>query len=138
MVDSGAFTHTVSSNNGNTLTLGTIPADGVYSLKDANPQYYFGYMSYTAAGMNSGYGYVKYEFSVDGGTSWGVILDTENGIDRLASIQAISSQVSQAPFNPMYTGTTYKVRITLKNDISGFGPKVHRFLVATDPSPWRW
>jgi hypothetical protein len=128
--DSSLSTYTVTASNTTQLTVSGTPSSGYYTLYDVNPTYFFGFLSFIAYNYG-GTGYVKFEFSTDGGSTYGVILDTYNSINRLAAALKLSTY-------GMTTGSTYKVRLTLKNDGSGNGPKVYRFLVATDPSPWRY
>lgn len=135
LVDSSAATFNVISNTATTVTVSGTPASGAYSLVDTDPQYVFAYMSYSDS-TNGGTGYIKYEFSPTGdfstpGVTSLVIYDSSVAINRLGGIIKLST------FG-ITTGHNYKVKITITNNSSGYGAKVHRFLVSTDPSPWRF
>lgn len=115
------------------MTLSGVTSTGTtYTLTDDDPAYFFGFMSYNDI-TTGGAGYIRYEFSADGGSTYAILYDSipPASINRLASTRSFVT----AGTTP---GHDYKVRITLKNNASGYGPKVYRFLVATDPSPWRW
>jgi hypothetical protein len=128
--DSGIFD--IISNTDTILTVSGTPktSSAPYILYDQDPTYIMGFMSFEAS-TYGGYGEVKFEFSCDDGGSWLTILDTFNSINRLSGVLKLSTY-GITPDND------YKVKITLTNDSLGRGPKVHRFLIATDPSPWRW
>jgi hypothetical protein len=127
LTDAVSSTFTVTENDGNTLTVVGTPAAGSYTLKTANPAYAVAFCSYSDSTAGGGNGYVKLEVSFDGGSNYQTFLDTEASVNLLEGTVAIA--------NP---GTSYIARVTLKNDGSGNGPYVHKFLVCTDPSPWRW
>jgi len=126
LVDSSSNEFNIDSCTSDTLTVAGTPAAGVYHLKDDNPQYMLAFCTFLDS-TNGGYGYVKMEVSFDNRANWMTILDTESSIDRTQGTVQIAN-----------SGTDYAVRLTLKNDASGNGAKVYRFLVATDPSPWRF
>ncbi len=126
LVDSALSEFTVSANNSNTLTISGTPTAGAYSLKDDNPSYAVAFCTYLDS-TNGGYGYVKLEVSFDGGAHYQTFLNTETSVDKLESTQSID--------NP---GNDYIVRATLKNDGAGKGAIMFKFLICTDPSPWRW
>jgi len=117
----------VSSNTSDTLTVSGLPAAGAYSLIDENPVYAIAFCSYEDSTEGEAYGYVKMEVSFNNGENFQTMLDTENNVDLLEGTVLIN--------NP---GDTYQVRFTLKNDVNGLGPTVYKFLVTTDPSPWRY
>lgn len=127
LTDAAAATFNVTSNNSNTLTVSGTPSAGSYTLKTAVPAYAVAFCSYSDSTAGGGNGYVKLEVSFNGGTNYQTFLDTEASTDLLQGTVDIA--------NP---GTSIIVRVTLKNDGSGNGPYVHKFLVCTDPSPWRW
>ena len=126
LVDSGAHEFEVASNTSDTLTVSGTPDAGAYSLKDSDPSYAVAFCSYLDS-TNGGYGYTKLEVSFDNGGNYQTFLDTENTIDKLQSTQAIAN-----------AGNDYIVRITLKNDGDGKGAICYKYLVCTDPSPWRF
>lgn len=127
LVDSESSEFTVTSNTSDTLTISGTPAAGDYSLRDDNPAYMVCYCTYEDATYGGGTGYVKMEVSFDGGGHFTTVLDTLNSIDLLEGTQAIA-----------YPGVNYIVRFTLTNDSNGDGPVVYKYLVCTDPSPWRF
>lgn len=126
LVDSEDSEFTVTSNTSDTLTVSGTPAAGAYTLKDANPSYAVAFASYLDS-TNGGAGYTKLEISFDGGSNWQTFLDTENSVNLLQGTVAIAN-----------SGHDYIARITLKNDVSGVGSVLYKFLVCTDPSPWRY
>lgn len=126
LVDSDATTFTVTSNTSNTLTVVGTPTAGAYSLVDDDPTSAVAFASYLDS-TNGGTGYVKLEVSFNDGTNYQTFLDTETAIDLLQGTVAIA--------NP---GHDYIARITLKNDASGNGAVLYKFLICTDPSPWRY
>lgn len=126
LVDSAANEFTVTGNTANTLTVSGTPAAGAYSLKTANPAYAVAFCTYLDS-TNGGYGYVRMEVSFDGGGHYQTVLDTEAGIDIL-----------EGTFDIAYPGVDYLCRFTLTNDSNGNYPIVYKYLVCTDPSPWRW
>jgi hypothetical protein len=127
LVDSASASFTVTNNTTNTLTVSGTPAAGTYNLKAANPAYMVCYCTYEDSTYGGGTGYTKMEVSFDGGGHFKTVLDTANSINLLEGTQAID-----------YPGVNYIVRFTLTNDSSGNGPTVYKYLVATDPSPWRF
>jgi hypothetical protein len=126
LVDSGANEFTVISNTSDTLTVSGTPAAGDYTLRDDDPGYAIAFLSFLDA-SNGGYGYIKYEVSFDGGSHYQTFYDSNAAVDYLESTQAVDN-----------TGRDYIVRLSLKNDGDGLGPIVYKFLVCTDPSPWRF
>lgn len=127
LLDSSLTAFTVVSNVTTTLVVSGTPSNGAYSLIDDNPGYYIPFCSYTDSTSGGGNGYTKMEVSFDGGSNYETVLDTENDIDVTQGTNKIEN-----------TGNSYKVRITLKTDANGEGPVVDKFLVCTDPSPWRF
>ena len=130
LVDVDLHSVSIESNDSNTLTIanpGFTPSAGVYTIKDANPAYMVCYCTFEDSTEGGGKGFVKMEVSFDDGANWQTVLDTENNINVLEGTVAIE--------NP---GTDYKVRFSLKTDENGESPVVRKYLVATDPSPWRW
>jgi len=127
LIDSASNTFNVESNTSDTLTVSGTPASGAYSLKDDDPQYMVGFASLEDS-TNGGYGYVRMEVSFDNGNSYQTVYDTiGTNIDRRQATLVID--------NP---GVDYIVRIILKSDGSGNSPYLYKFLVCTDPSPWRY
>ena len=94
-------------------------------MVDDDPAYAVAFASFTDS-TNGGNGYVQMEVSFNGGSNYQEFLNTETAVDILGGTVDID--------NP---GSSYIVRITLKNDGSGNGPLFHKFLVCTDPSCWR-
>ena len=129
LVDSGANEFNVDSNTLDTLTVVGTPASGAYTLKDDDPQYVVAFCSLQDHEIGGGAGSIKYEISFDGGANYQIFYDTIN----MPHVDLRSSTVVIAD-----PGTSYIIRITLKNDGSGNGPYVYKFLACTDPSPWRW
>jgi len=125
----------VESNTSDTLTLTKrypttpdTPVNGNYDLFDDNPSYMVAFCTYEdSTNDDEGYGYVKMEVSFDGGGHYQTVLDTLNSIDLLESTVVIE-----------YPGVNYIVRFTLTNDSDGNQPVVRKYLVCTDPSPWRF
>jgi hypothetical protein len=126
LTDSDATTFTVTANTSNTLTVAGTPTAGAYALTDDDPTVVVSFASYLDS-TNGGTGYTKLEVSFNGGTNYQTFLDTENTIDVLQGTVDIA--------NP---GHDYIVRITLKNDAGGDGAVLYKFLICTDPSPWRY
>jgi hypothetical protein len=124
--DSGSNTFTVSGNTTDTLTVSGTPLAGAYSLIDDDPSYAVAFCSLSDS-SNGGTGSVKFEVSFDDQANWQTFYDTTGGTDLRQATVAIA--------NP---GTDYSIHITLTNDGSGDGPIVYKFLVCTDPSPWRF
>ena len=130
LVDHLGAIFTVASNTSNTFTVaGTAfyPAAGAYSLNTGNPANMVAMASYKDSTINGGFGFTKLEVSFDGGTHWQLLLDTSAGVDHTGGNLAIA--------NP---GSDYIARITITNDEGGAGPTFSDFLIATDPSPWRF
>jgi hypothetical protein len=125
LVDSAATEFTVTSNTSDTLTVSGSPAGGAYYLKTAFPTSAVAFCAFEDS-SNGGYGYTKLEVSFDGGSTYQTFLDTANDINLLEGTMVI-----------VYTGTSYVVKIKIKNDGSGKGAVVYKFLVCTDPSCWR-
>ena len=125
LYDSVATPFTVTANTGVRLTVSGSPAAGAYTLVDDDPAYAVAFASFTDS-TNGGNGYVQMEVSFNGGSNYQEFLNTETAVDILGGTVDID--------NP---GSSYIVRITLKNDGSGNGPLFHKFLVCTDPSCWR-
>ena len=122
----------IQSNTSNTLTVTgrypetpDTPAAGAYKLFDDNPTYAVCYCTYEDL-SNGGAGYTRFEVSFDGGGHWKTVLDTETGVDLLEGTLEIE-----------YPGVNYIVRFTLTNGAEGAGPIVYKYLICTDPSPWR-
>jgi hypothetical protein len=126
LIDSAVTSFAVNSNDSDTVYVTGTPASGAYKLKDANPAYAVAFCTYLDS-TNGGDGYVKLEVSFDNGSNYQTFLDTEGGVNFLGGTVLIA--------NP---GDTYIGRLTLKNDGSGNGAIIYKFLVCTDPSPWRW
>lgn len=100
------------------------PAAGAYSVKTADASYVAGLCTFLDS-TNGGQGYTKLEISCNNGTNWLTILDTEAGTDLCGGTLSIASP-----------GHTYITRVTLKNDASGNGAIMYKFMVFTDPSVW--
>jgi len=128
LVDSGANEFNVTSNTSNTLTVAGTPASGAYTLVDDDPQYMVGFASLSDS-TNGGTGYIKYEVSFDGGSHYQVIYDT---------INSPNIDLRQGTMDIDDPGNDYIVKITLKNDGSGDGAVMYKWLICTDPSPWRY
>jgi len=126
LVDSASSIFTVTANTPNSLTVAGTPTAGEYSLKDDNPAYFVPYCSYLDS-TNGGYGYVKMEVSFDNGGHYQTVYDSAVGTDYLEGTLEIT-----------FPGKDYIARFTLTNDSSGRGSVVYKFLVGTDPSPWRF
>jgi hypothetical protein len=126
LVDSAAATFAVSSNNPNTLTVDGTPASGAYTLKDDNLTSFVAFLSYLDY-SNGGYGYIRFEVSFDGGGHYQTVYDSSDGTDYL-----------EGTMSAEYPGVDYVARLTLTNDSSGNQPIVYKYLVCTDPSPWRY
>lgn len=126
LIDVDGHRYNIDSNTSNTLTVVGTPVAGSYYLQEDNPSYAVVFCSYLDS-TNGGYGYVKVEVSFNGGVYYQTFLDTESSVNRLQATQSIT-----------YPGVNYIVRITLKNDASGNSPLVYKYLVCTDPSPWRF
>jgi len=126
LVDSAASTFTITSNTPNTLTVSGTPAAGAYSLKDDNPTSFVAFLSYLDY-SNGGYGYIRMEVSFDNGGHYQIVYDSSDGTDYLEGTMTCT-----------FPGTSYIARLTLTNDSSGRQPIVYKFLVCTDPSPWRY
>jgi len=127
LVDSALTEFLVISNTADTLTISGTPVSGVYSLKEALPTTMVPFCNFMDSTEGGGYGYVKLEVSFNDGINWETVLDTESAINLLEGNNLID--------NP---GVDYCVRISLKNDGDGNGPIVYKFLICTDPSPWRF
>jgi hypothetical protein len=127
LTDSVNNTFNVTTNNSNTLTIVGTPVSGSYTLKTSNPTYMLAFCTFEDSTQGGGAGYVKLEVTFDGGSNWQTVLDTENNINSLEGTVAI-----------LHSGSNYQARFTLKNDSDGNGPIVRKFLVCTDPSPWRF
>jgi sulfur carrier protein ThiS len=125
LIDSTLTQFTVVSNTSNTLTVSGNPAAGAYKLWAGLPAYAVAFCTYIDSTQGGGYGYIKLEVSFNGGSNYQTFLDTESSINLLEGTVDIA--------NP---GNDFIVRITLKNDSSGLGPELYKFLVCTDPSPW--
>jgi len=126
LIDVDGHRYNIDSNTSNTLTVVGTPVAGSYYLQEDNPSYAVVFCSYLDS-TNGGYGYVKVEVSFNGGVYYQTFLDTESSVNRLQATQSIT-----------YPGVNYIVRIILKNDASGNSPLVYKYLVCTDPSPWRF
>jgi hypothetical protein len=126
LYDSAGTPFNVTTNTGVRLTVSGSPAAGAYTLVDGDPAYAVAFASFLDS-SNGGAGYVKLEVSFDGGTNYQTFLNTEISVDLLGGTTAIAN-----------VGHDYIARITLKNDPSGNGPYFNKFLVCTDPSPWRY
>ena len=128
LVDSGSNEFTITSNTSNTLTVAGTPDSGSYYLVDSNPQYMVGFCSLSDE-SNGGTGQIKFEVSLDNGGNYQVIYDT---------INSPNVDLRQATVEIDNPGNDYIVRITLKNDGSGDGAIVYKWLICTDPSMWRF
>jgi hypothetical protein len=128
LVDNAATEFTILSNTSIRITVSGTPLDGDYYVKEADPGYCIAFLS-CLDHENGGYGGVKYEVSFDGGSNYQVFYDTINTphVDLREATQVIDN-----------SGNDFIVRLTLKNDGSGNGPYIYKFLICTDPSPWRW
>lgn len=126
LVDSESTEFTINSTVDATdrLEVTGTPAAGAYSVKTADPSYVVGLCTFLDS-TNGGYGYTKLEASFDNGGNWLTILDTENSIDLRGGVLSVTN-----------TGHTYIVRATIKNDASGDGAIMYKFMVFTDPSVW--
>jgi hypothetical protein len=124
LVDSAAAEFLVISNTSDTITVDGTPTAGAYYLKTGLPTSAVAFCAFEDS-SNGGYGYTKLEVSFDGGSTYQTFLDTANNINLLEGTMAIA-----------YTGTSYVVKIKLKNDGSGNGAIVYKFLVCSDPSCW--
>jgi hypothetical protein len=125
LTDSTAASFTVVSNTSNTLTVVGSPAAGAYTLTDDDPGYAVCFATYLDS-TNGGYGYTKLEVTFDY-VNYQTFLDTFAGINLLEGTVAIASP-----------GHDFAARITLTNDAAGKGSILYKFLVCTDPSPWRF
>jgi hypothetical protein len=123
--DSSDNTFTVLSNTSDTLTVSGSPSAGAYSLIDNDPAYAVAFCSLDDSD-SGGYGTVLMEVSFDGGSHYQTFYQTGVVDSRQGTVEID---------NP---GTDYIVRLTLTNDGAGNGPFVYKFLVCTDPSPWRF
>jgi len=126
LVDSAAASFTVVSNTNDTLTVVGTPTSGAYYLKTTLPSSTIVFCSF-ADSTNGGFGYVKLEISFNGGINYQTFLDTETSVNVLEGTVAIA--------NP---GVDYIARLTLKNNGSGEGAIIYKFLCCTDPSCWRF
>lgn len=125
LIDSLGTTFTIATNTSDTLVVSGTPAAGAYRVRDTGPSYFIGFLSYLDS-SNGGSGSIRYEVSFDGGSNYQTIYET-GVIDVLEATQSVVN-----------SGYDYKVRITLLNDGTGAGPVVYKYLVCTDPSPWRY
>jgi hypothetical protein len=123
--DSLGSVFNVDSNNNNILTIVGTPTSGVYSLIDKNPSYTVVFCTLLDS-IWGGYGSVKIEVSFNNGVNWQTFYET--GVVELR----------QATVAILNTGVDYVTRFTLTNDSSGKGPIIYKFLICTDPSPWRY
>jgi hypothetical protein len=98
---------------------------GSFRMFDKNPSYAVAFLSYLDA-SNGGSGYVKFEVSFNNGVNWQTFYQT-NLLNSLGGTNTVNN-----------SGFDYQVRITLTNDSQGRSPQVFRYLVATDPAPWRF
>lgn len=127
LVDSENTEFIVVSNSNQSLGIVGFPASGAYTLKDSLPTAMVAFCSFQDSTQEEGYGFVKLEVSFDEGVNWQTVLDTEFDIDSLDGTLNIDN-----------SGADYCVRFTLTNDNNGYGPIVYKFLICTDPSPWRF
>jgi hypothetical protein len=123
--DADSFAFTVTGNTTNTISVVGTPVSGGFILIDHDPAYAVAFATYLDS-TNGGAGYVKLEVAFNG-VDRQIFLDTENNINLLGGTVLIT-----------YPGRDYIVHITLKNGLGGVGPKFYKFLVCTDPSPWRF
>lgn len=126
--DSAGTDFTVNSTTSNRLNVTGTPAAGAYTVRDDDPQYCVTFCSLSDS-TNGGSGYVKLEIGFNGWTEGQTIYDTINvpNVDLRQATMAIA-----------YPGHDYLIRITLKNDAAGNGPVVYKWLLCTDPAPWRF
>ena len=126
LIDSASTEFTINDTVASThrLEVTGTPAAGAYEVKTANADYCLGLCSFRDS-TNGGYGYVKLEASFNGGSNWQTVLDTEADVDIRGGTVAISNK-----------GDDYKVRCTIKNDGSGNGAIMYKFMVFTGPSVW--
>lgn len=128
LIDSNDIEFSVISNTTNELTLNGNPTPGSYYLRDGLPTYFIAFCAYKDSTWHEGFGFVKMEVSFNAGANWRTVLDTQHGVDELQGTIAVGT----------YTGRDYKVRLTLTTDSQGRTPYIYRYLVGTDPSPWRF
>ena len=126
LVDSDSTVFSMSSNTATRIELDASPASGAYTIRDYLPGYAVAFCSY-AASSNGGDGFVKLEVSFNA-SDYQTFLDTENSIDYLGGTRDID-----------VPGRNYCAKITLKNNGAGTGGGiVYKYLVCTDPTPWRF
>ena len=132
--DSTLTSFTILSNSGSNISVSGSTASGPYTIYTDLPANCVGFLTYkdSTNGTGSKYnGFIKYEFSTNGGTSYVTILNTETSYDRLSATINFNT-IGHSP------GRNYCARLTLKNDSNGSGSSVQNFLIATDPSIWRF
>lgn len=125
--DSLGASFAILSNTATALTVSGTPSSGAYTIKEQLPAYMIGFCDYSCRTNGDGAGDVKFEVSLNAGGNWITIIDTANSIDN-----------SQGTIAIPVTGKDWLVRMTLTTDNLGRSPVVRNFLVATDPSPWRY
>jgi hypothetical protein len=123
--DSLSNTFIVDTNTSDTLTVVGTPISGSYSLVDNDPAFFIAFCTLTDS-IWGGYGSIKMEISFNNGVNYQTIYET--GVIELR----------QATVAVANTGHDYIIRFILTNDSEGNSPLVHKFLVTTDPSPWRY
>lgn len=125
LVDQSLVEFNVDSCSGSTLFFTGVPAAGIYSLKDDNPQYTVGFLTYGDS-SNGSSGNIRFEVSFDNGNNYQTLYAT-------GSTNLLNATVSID--NP---GVNYIAKLSLINNGSGNGPKVYNYLLCTDPSSWRF
>ncbi|HLD98276.1 MAG TPA: hypothetical protein VI815_03040 [Candidatus Nanoarchaeia archaeon] len=127
--DSGLVTYNILSNTSNVLTLNGSPSFGAYKIKADYPQRMVGFANYIdSTNDEDGKGYCKLEITFNNGSTWFTLLDTQSAVNNLNKVIDISA----------YSTGTVKVRITVSNDVNGFGPQFSNFLIAADPTIWKF
>jgi hypothetical protein len=126
MVDSASAAYPVTGNTSTIFTTDIAAVAGTYKLKTADPAYLLAFANYLDS-TNGGYGSVKLDVSFNGGVDWQTVLDTHSNFDVTGGTVAIAT-----------TGHNYAVRVLLANDSMGRSPLFFNYLIATDPSPWRF
>lgn len=137
LIDSVGSVFNVSSNTSNTFTLvrisgGATPVSGAYTLMDYDASYYVAFCSFEDETEGNGVGTVKMEVCFDANAAiphWETVLDTIH----TPNINSLQGTMTVDNF-----GNDYQVRFTLRTDALGRSPKIKKYLVCTDPSPWRW
>lgn len=137
LIDSAGSVFNVDSNTSDTFTLvyisgASAPVSGTYTLMDYDASYYVAFCSFEDETEGGGAGTVKMEVCFDANAAvphWETVLDTIHS----PNINSLQGTMTVDNF-----GNDYQVRFTLRTDPLGRSPKIKKYLVCTDPSPWRW